>query len=182
MMKKTTIIGKKQILSIAMVLALSAAVWLNVKYATNGTDFSGASSIKDSELGTAKYVANTGSTNTKDDDYFKKSRSDREDNREEEIEIIKDTLDNAKSGNSEKEKATQMIKGITDKMELENSIEVLIKAKGFKDAIAVISDDSCSVVVKSEKDLETNQTVQILDIVSSNAKINTENIKIVTVK
>ena len=54
--------------------------------------------------------------------------------------------------------------------------------QGFKDAIAVISDDSCSVVVKSEKDLETNQTVQILDIVSSNAKINTENIKIVTVK
>ena len=67
-------------------------------------------------------------------------------------------------------------------MEIENAIEVLIKAKGFKDAIAVITGDNCSVVVNSEKELETNQTVQIIDIVSSNAKINTENIKIVTVK
>ena len=181
-MKKTTIIGKKQILSVAMVLALSAAVWLNVKYATNGSDFAGSSSIKDADLGTAKYVANTSTSKIDDDDYFQKSRNDREDNREEEIEIINDTLNSAKSGESEKKQAQDMIKAITDKMELENSIEVLIKAKGFKDAIAVISDDSCSVVVKSDKELETNQTVQILDIVSGNTEINTENIKIVTVK
>lgn len=179
-MKRTTIIGKKQILSVAMVLALSAAVWLNVKYATNGSDFAGSSSIKDADLGTAKYVANTNGENK--DDYFEKARNDREDTREEEIEVIKETLNSSKSGETQKAKAQDMIKAITDKMELENSIEVLIKAKGFKDAIAVISDDNCSVVVKSEKELETNQTVQILDIVSGNAKINAENIKIVTVK
>ena len=95
-MKRTTIIGKKQILSVAMVLALSAAVWLNVKYATNGSDFAGSSSIKDADLGTAKYVANTNSENK--DDYFEKARNDREDTREEEIEVIKETLNSSKSG------------------------------------------------------------------------------------
>ena len=33
-MKKNAIIGKKQILTLAMVLALGAAVWLNVSYST----------------------------------------------------------------------------------------------------------------------------------------------------
>ena len=78
-MKRTTIIGKKQILSVAMVLALSAAVWLNVKYATNGTEFGGTTSIKDSELGSAKYVANTNVKTENEQNYFEKARSDRED-------------------------------------------------------------------------------------------------------
>ena len=74
-MKRTTIIGKKQILSVAMVLALSAAVWLNVKYATNGTEFGGTTSIKDSELGSAKYVANTNVKTENEQNYFEKAIS-----------------------------------------------------------------------------------------------------------
>ena len=99
-MKRTTIIGKKQILSVAMVLALSAAVWLNVKYATNGTEFGGTTSIKDSELGSAKYVANTNVKTENEQNYFEKARSDREDTREEEIEIINDSV-NVKVSNFE---------------------------------------------------------------------------------
>ena len=92
------------------------------------------------------------------------------------------TLKAVKSTEDAKLKATEQMNKITDRMEMENSIETLIKAKGFKDSVAVLSDDSCSIVVKKSSELEKNETVQILDIVNSITKINLENIKIVSVK
>ncbi len=181
-MKKTTIIGKKQILTLTMVLALGAAVWLNVKFSTNGSDFGSTSSISDAELGNAKYVANTAVVENKEEDYFTSARKDREETREEELDIIKDTLNSTKSTDSEKQMAAELTSKITNRMEQENSIETLIKAKGFSNAIAIISDDSCSVIVQKAKELSDNETVQIIDIVSGATKINLENIKIVTVK
>ena len=180
-MKKTTIIGKKQILTLTMVLALGAAVWLNVRYSTSGTDFSSTRSISDAELGNAQYVANT-SVAGAEEDYFVKAREDREDTRDKAISIIKKTLSSAKATAEQKEKAASQTKEITDRMELEASAETLIKAKGFGDAIVVISGDGCNVVVRKDGELEKSETIQILDIISGTAKINTENIKIVAVK
>ncbi len=180
-MKKTTIIGKKQILTLTMVLALGAAVWLNVRYSTGGTDFSSTRSISDAELGNAQYVANT-SVAGAEEDYFQKAREEREDTREEAISIIKKTLSSAKSTAEQKQSATEQTKEITDRMELEASAETLIKAKGFSDAIVVISGDGCNVVVRKDGELEKSETIQILDIISGTTKINTENIKIVAVK
>ncbi len=182
-MKKSTIIGKKQLLTLSMVVALGAAVWLNVKFSTNGTEFSGTSSISDAELGNAKYVANTAIVEKEEEEnYFTTSRKEREESREKQLDAIKDTLNSAKSSDEDKQKAAELTAKITQRMEQENSIETLIKAKGFKDTIVVISDDGCNVVVKKSKELEDNETVQIIDIVSGTTKINLENIKIVTVK
>ena len=182
-MKKSTIISKKQLLTLTMVIALGAAVWLNVKFSTNGTEFSGNSSISDAELGNAKYVANTAVVEKeKDEDYFTLARKERKENREEQIDIIKDTLNSSKSSDADKQKSKESVAVITERMEKENSIETLIKAKGFKDVIAVVTDEGCNVIVKKAKELNDSETVQIIDIVSSAAKINLENIKIVTVK
>ena len=182
-MKKTTIISKRQILMVTMVLALGAAVWLNVKYATDGTGFGSTQSISDAELGNAKYVANTNVVSAdEEEDYFTKAKKEREESRKEETELLEKTLKAVKSTEDAKLKATEQMNKITDRMEMENSIETLIKAKGFKDSVAVLSDDSCSIVVKKSSELEKNETVQILDIVNSITKINLENIKIVSVK
>ena len=181
-MKKSTIISKKQLLTLTMVIALGAAVWLNVKFSTNGTEFSGTSSISDAELGNTKYVANTAVGEKEKEDYFTTARKERNDNREEQIDIIKDTLDNSNSTDADKHKAKESVSAITNRMEQENSIETLIKAKGFKDVIAVVTDDGCNVIVKKSKELTDSETVQIIDIVSGATKINLENIKIVTVK
>ena len=180
-MKKSAIIGKKQILTFTMVLALGAAVWLNVKFSTNGTDFAETSSIADADLGNAKYVANTAVVES-ENNYFTDSRKEREKAREEELDIIKDTLNSKKSTADEKQKAIELTSKITDRIEMENSIETLIKAKGFEEVIAVLSDDACSVVIKKDSELKKNESMQIIDIVSSTSKINLENIKIVTLK
>lgn len=182
-MKKTTIIGKRQILMVTMVLALGAAVWLNVKYATDGTGFGSTQSVSDAELGNAKYVANTNVvSDAEEEDYFTKAKKEREESRKEETELLEKTIKAVKSTEDAKLKATEQLNKITDRMEMENSIETLIKAKGFKDSVAVLSDDGCSIVVQKSSELEKNETVQILDIVNSITKINLENIKIVSVK
>ena len=183
-MKKSTIIGKKQLLTFTMVIALGAAIWLNVRFSSNGTEFSGNSSISDAELGNTKYVANTAvvEKEEKETDYFSSARKDRAKSREEQLEIIKDTLNNSRSTNEDKKKSEELISKITTRIEQENSVETLIKAKGFKDVIAVIGDDSCNVIVKKSKDLSDSETVQIIDIVNGITKINLENIKIVNVK
>jgi len=179
-MKKTTIIGKKQILTFTMILALSAAVWMNVKFATNGSDFTATSSIPDAQLGDTKYVAAT--PETEKEDYFSEAQSKREESREEQIEILEKTAKDVKSSDQAKISVAEEISKITNRMEMEKSIETLIEAKGFSDVLAVLSDEDCSIVIKAKDDIEKDETVQILDIVNSVAKINFENIKIVSVK
>lgn len=182
-MKKSTIIGKKQILTLVMVLALTLAVWLNVRYTTDGSGFATTQKAADEDLGDTKYVANTGVSVTADEeDYFVKARADREQNREDELQIIKETLSNSASSAEDKQSARELTAKITDRTECENSAETLIKAKGFADAIVIISDGSCSVVVKKDGELEKSETVKILDAVSGTTKINAENIKIVAIK
>ena len=183
-MKKSTIIGKKQLLTLTMVIALGAAVWLNVKFSTNGTEFSGTSSIPDADLGNTKYVANTAvvEKDSDENDYFTSARKERENSREEQIDIIKEVLGNTKSTDNDKKQSKELIAKVVERIEQENSIETLIKAKGFKDAIAVVSDETCNVVVKKSKELTDSEMVQIIDIVSGATKINLENIKIVNVK
>ena len=180
-MKKNAIIGKQQLLTVAMVLALGAAVWLNVNYSTNSTNLGGTNSKTDAELGNAQYVANT-SVVSSEEDYFLNAKKERENTRSDAISVIKKTLNSAKSTAEQKTAATDKISEITERMEIENSAETLIKAKGFSDVIVVLSGDSCNVVVRKDGELEQNETVQILDIISATAKINTENIKIVAVK
>ena len=180
-MKKGKIIGKKQILMFTMVLALAAAVWLNVKYSTDGSDFIATSSITDAKLGEAKYVA-ASSALSETDDYFSKTRKEREDAREQETDLLEETIESVKSSEQAKNSAVTQLSKLTDRMEMEASIESLIKAKGFEDALAILNDDSCNVIIRSKEELKKDETVQILDIVNSIAKINFENIKIVAVK
>ena len=66
-------------------------------------------------------------------------------------------------------------------MESEVNIEALLKAKGFDEALAVISDTGISVIVRSEG-LTSAQTLQIQDIVTSETNIQLSNIKIIPIK
>ena len=62
----------------------------------------------------------------------------------------------------------------------ESNVESLLKAKGFKKALAIISDGGVSIVVSSEG-LTSAQTLQIQDIVTSETGIALSNIKIIPV-
>ena len=175
-MKKGKVFGKGQIIAGLMVIALGAAIWLNVKF-TSGEKY----------LGEATYVDNSSSktvqTSAKADttDYFKTAAKDREKALNEAQEVIAETLKSDKLSDSEKQELVAKTNRLASKIEQANNIETLLKSKGFRQAVAVIGDKNINIVVKSDG-LTTSQTMQIQDIVTDHTDISLENIKIVTVK
>ena len=61
------------------------------------------------------------------------------------------------------------------------NIENLLKAKGFSEALAVISDDSVDIVVRSEG-LLASETLQIQEIAVKQSGASLADIKIIPVK
>lgn len=49
-----------------------------------------------------------------------------------------------------KNQALKSIEDMVAEMNSEVNIETLVKAKGFEECVAVISDEKCSIIVKSE--------------------------------
>lgn len=199
-MKKGSIIGKRQIVLAVLVAALGVAVWLNMKFASTDGGFDITGALNSSKyLGDAQYVANpsvdqsggassvvesgesTLPANGTQEDYFANARKEREDTRKEALELLQDTLADVKSDSAAKEKAVEKAAEIAARMDKETSIENLLKAKGFADAVVMIGDSDVNVVVKAEE-LVTSQTMQIQDAVQSQAKVELNNIKIVSVK
>ena len=90
-------------------------------------------------------------------------------------------LDTDKLSDGDKKTILNKIETLGTNIERENNIETLLKAKGFKDAVAIIGEEGISVVVKSEG-LTSAQTLQIQDIVTSETSITLANIKIIPIK
>ncbi|MGN0493889.1 MAG: SpoIIIAH-like family protein [Acutalibacteraceae bacterium] len=179
-MKKGKVFGKSQIAVTAMVLALAAAIWLNMRYTPSSGKY----------LGEASYVSNTSSdggavqTSAKTEEkenYFTTVKKERESARKQAQELIEETLKSDKLTDEDKKSALAKAEEIAGRMESESNIEALLKAKGFEQALAVISDTGISVVVKSDG-LTSAQTLQIQDIITSETNIQLSSIKIVPVK
>ncbi len=176
-MKKGKVFGKSQVTVALMVVALGAAIWLNTKYLPSDTKY----------LGEASFVSNSAGDNAVETsakaeaDYFTESRKEREAARKEAIELIEDTLDRDNLKEGDKKSAIAKTEEIANRIEKEANIEALLKAKGFKEALAVINDTGITVILKAEG-LTSQQTLQIQDIVTSETEITLANIKIIPVK
>ena len=115
---------------------------------------------------------------TQKSEYFEKTRAERKKARNEATENIKEILDDVKSSETVKAEAVKKASEIAQKIEEEANIEGLVRAKGFKECIAFIQNDECSVVVGGQNLTEALAT-QIKDIVCSQGKISIDKIKII---
>lgn len=109
--------------------------------------------------------------------YMVQARLDREQTRSKNKETLLEVINNEAIDDSEKEKAVSTMVEITERCEMENNIETLLKAKGFSDIIVTISDEQADVIV-SESDIDDAKRAQIEDVVKRKAGISTENITI----
>ncbi len=177
-MKKGKVLGKGQLAVGVMVIALAAAIWLNAKYLPSDTKY----------LGEASFVSNGEQTESavetaakaEKSDYFTTAKKEREKTREKAIETIENTLDNDKLSAEDKKSALAKIEEIGNRMEKENTVESQLLAKGFKKALAIISDSGVTIVVSSEG-LTSAQTLQIQDIVTKETGVALANIKIIPI-
>ncbi len=181
-MKKGKIVSKRHIVLGVLILALSAAVWLNMRYSSVNTNADNTSS-SGKNLGDSIYVDANASAidDAVDGDYFQIARNERNKTRKEALEVLDSTINNVKTDEQTRKSAVDAKTELAMRMERESSIETLIKAKGFADVVAIIADEGVNVIVKAEE-LLGSETIQIQDVVLSQTQQKLENIKIVTVK
>ena len=111
------------------------------------------------------------------EDYFVKTRLDRENMYSKMIESYEKIINNDQITSDQKAIAVQEIDNIN---KYKNGImisENLIKNKGFKDAVILINNNSVSVVVKKDMLLETD-IVKIQNIIETKLGFKIENISI----
>ncbi len=197
---------KRQLILSVLVIALGAAVYLNWQFtdnssiltATTETLKSGVSSEKN--LGDTTYVntqvdesaQNTSSaqedTSTADNgmttsatEYFSSARLARKQARDTANETLKTSIDSSNVTEDSKKSAVEQSAKIASNIEAEANIESLIKAKGFKDCMAYVENDQCTVSVFSTGLLDS-EAIIIKDTVSNQTGFTYNNIKIVEVK
>ena len=113
-------------------------------------------------------------------DYFADVKLRRQQARDNALSILKDA---SLIENTDKEKTTQSMTTIAADTVREAKIETLVKAKGFAECVALISEESISVVVAVPADgLLPSDVAKIKDIVISETGVGADKIKIVEVK
>jgi len=110
--------------------------------------------------------------------FFASFREERESVREKEIEYLDSIITNANSDKESLKDAQDQKIELTRIMEKEMTVEGMLKAKGFSDAVVTLRTGSVNVVV-SASDITDAQAAQILDIVRRETGESAENIKII---
>ena len=179
-------INKKQIVFLSLALVVCIAVYLNWRYLDhidlgqeNLIAVDGDSTAKgDSEgkkLGQAELVE----TVAKDvDTYFAECKLEKQQNRDEALQLLKTVAESEESASEAKDKANNDMIAMARATDVEGTIESLVKAKGFEKCVAVVNGDTASVIVSCDT-LTPGETAQISEIVYEAAGIVPANLKII---
>ena len=128
---------------------------------------------------TENNTATQTSATTTTDEYFTKSKLERDTMYSQMIESYEKVLNSSNSLETQKQSATEEIKKIND---TKNSImicENLISTKGFTNNIVFVNGDSISVIIGVEQ-LQQEEVAQIQNIISRELHAEIENIHIST--
>ncbi|MBZ4666428.1 SpoIIIAH-like family protein [Mahella sp.] len=111
--------------------------------------------------------------------FFIEYRLEREKVRSQEIDTLKEILTNADMDEESKAEAEQTLSELIKTNETEMAIENLIKAKGFKDALAFVHEDSTNIIVSTPDKLTPADVAKIQDVVMQRTNQPAEKIKII---
>ena len=171
-------VGKRNFVILGAVLLIAAAVIINVSI-FSGTSDDGFSYDQSAGMnGGNQSTAQPSDTESVADSYFSSVQVSRQRTRDEAIEVLQAVVDNASSTEAAKNEALSEINKLATVMATEANIETLIIAKGFEECVAVISQGSASIVVKSDG-LNAAQLSQINEIVYNEAGIKPVDITII---
>ncbi|MEG2571155.1 MAG: SpoIIIAH-like family protein [Clostridia bacterium] len=193
---------RKNAVAAMIVLFICVAVYLNWSY-TRGIGLDDAANVNSGKiLGEAALADNEQKEDKKEDkkneeakkgedkgsadvsdDYFTNARLDKQKARDSALNILKESVNKENSSQGAKDKASASIETLAAGAVNESRIETLIKAKGYKDCVALINSDGVNVIVKApDGGLTASDITKIKDIVVSEAKVKPSQIKIVEIK
>ena len=157
------------------VLLIGAAVYVNYRLFYDPVDSMGygENNMQNNVDGSAA----TGN-GAAEENYFTATALNRQQSRDEAIDVLKLVSESDESSEEAKAEASAKISKIAVDIQNENNIETLVKAKGFTECVAIISDNSVSVIVSAEE-LKAAEAAQILAIVYDTTGISPENVSII---
>ena len=176
---------KKSITAFSLIALVTMAIYTDVlnfskdtpvtDYLYNGAYSKGGTKI----LGEATLVDSSSAIDADEEDrYFSVAAINREKSRDEALQTLQVVVDSSDALPDTRSKALSEIMQIASDIEVEATVEEMIKAKGFEDCVAIISGDNINVIVKSDG-LLTSEVAQITDIVKGETGYSAENIRIV---
>ncbi len=174
---------KKHIITAALILALGAAVYVNWQFGAQGAQKSSR------ELGAASYVnatvsstgdeaVKTSALTDEQKNYFASERTKRQSAQDKIIDKANEVLKLDSSTDEEKTEAQKSAAQIIKFFSVQESIESIIRAKGFSECMCYISDMGVTVIVP-EKELNETAALVIDDAVTSHYKVAYDKISIV---
>ena len=175
--KLSKVLSSKLTRSLAVfiaVLLIGAAVFVNYKLFYDPVDAMG---YGEGNMQNNFDSAATGGAS--EENYFTATALNRQQSRDEAIDVLKLVSESEDSTEEAKAEASAKIAKIAVDMQNESTIETLVKAKGFEECVAIISDNSVSVIVGAES-LQVSEAAQILAIVYETTGINPENVSIIS--
>ncbi len=181
------IIRKKQLILAGLTVLLGAAVYVNYLYASPKPETDDGSR-ETSNYGDVSFVSSDTSKDpaiavsaTDSDEYFAQARLDKQQSRDEAVEMLQSFYFGGDSTDDELAVIAQNVVEVGNYMETETKVENLLKAQGFTEALCYLSDTSANVIVKTEG-LDTAQAAQIKSTLLGEIAVPVENITIVEIK
>lgn len=184
--------GKKQLVLASLVLALGAAVYLNWQFTgVNKLPVGEDASSTVSQLGAAQLVNNayvetvsdklkSSSSASDSADALSEARMDRQSSRDAAIDLLDEVLKNVDADSEAKKNAVEQASVIAQNILKETNVENLLQAKGYKEAVAYLSGEDCSVVVAGE--IKAEDTLIIQEVVMDQTGLSADKITIVAAK
>ncbi|MCM1334578.1 MAG: SpoIIIAH-like family protein [Bacteroides sp.] len=181
------IIGKKQLILAGLTVLLGAAVYVNYLY-SSPTPETGESERETANYGDVRFVSSElgddpaiSVSSTDSDAYFAQARLDKQQSRDETVEMLRSFYFGGDSTGDELAVIAQNVAEVGNYMETETKVENLLKAQGFSEALCYLSDTSANVIVKTQG-LDTAQAAQIKSTLLGEIAVPVENITIVEIK
>ena len=166
----------KGIIVASSALIIGLAVYLNYRWfydPTSNIGFGGGN-MDDTNQGAGDVSGEVEEENS----YFVSTALDRQEARDEAIDVLMLLADSAEASEEVKAGAREQIAKIAADIQNEANIETLVKAKGFAECVTVISEDSVSVIVQKDE-LQAVDTAQILTIVYETTGISPDKVSII---
>lgn len=164
----------KSIAIFTMVILIGVAVYVNYRLFYDPTSSMGFGENNMQDNADSSQTAGTNA----DNDYFTTTALNRQQSRDEAIDVLKLVTESEEASAEAKAEANAKIAKIATDIQNETNIETLVKAKGFEECVAVISDNAVSVIVSCEQ-LQAAEAAQILAIVYDTTGIEPENVSII---
>ena len=177
---------KKYIVIASLVLALGTAVYVN--WQMSGAQLQTTSK----QLGAATYVNATVSASSEDEavetmsltneqkNYFANERTKRQETQDSVLDEANEAFELENASEEDISEAQKSVEKILKNFTIQDSIESIIKAKGFSDCLCYISDEGVTVIVP-EAELNDTSVLVINDSVVSHYEVSFEDISVVGV-